>query len=130
MWGVMRRLELKFLLYGVCGLFGLIAFGFLLAALAIWMDEYMTPFEACVKMALGLGAMSSAIFATVAALNHRDRKRRRKNAVTGDVGRAAMIAASTSILPVLVRNKTLISMIAVAGAAFLTFSGGDQDEEA
>jgi hypothetical protein len=127
--GVMRRLKLKLVLYVVGGLFGLIAFGFLLAALTIWIGDHMTPFEACVTMALALGAISGATFATVAVLNHRDRKRRRKNAVTGDVGRAAMIAVSASVLPLLLRNKTLISMIAIAGAAFMVFSGGNTDED-
>jgi hypothetical protein len=126
----MRRLKIKVALYSVGGLLGLIAFGFGLAALTIWMDEFMTPFEACVTMALALAALSSLTFAAVAVLNRRDRKRRRKNAVTGDVGRAALIAGAASVLPVFLQNKALVSMVAVAGAAFLAFSSGGSDEDA
>lgn len=121
---VIRRLKLKLTLYGLAGLLSFAAFGFLLAALTIWMSESMTPFEACVVMALGLGALSGAIVAVVAVMNRRDRRRRRRAEVTGDVGRAALIAASATVLPLLLRNKSLVAGVAAAGAAFYMLTNG------
>lgn len=108
-----RRMRRNAVLYAIAGLFLLTAYVAGVAALAVYMATMMHPAAAVGIVALAAFVVAMIFLAVISICNRAEEKRRRK-AAAANSGKAMMLTAAMSALPLVIRSKPLAA-VAVAG---------------
>lgn len=119
-----NRLRRNAVLYALMLLFVLTAYGALVAAAALAIAQHLGAVGASLTIAGG-GLFVALVIFLIAGSMARAEERRKREAAASSGGRALMITAGLSALPILVRSRPLAALAIAGGLGFLAMRSMD-----
>lgn len=120
-----RRMRRNAVLYAIAGFSMLTAYAAGVTALGIYLATMMHPAAAAAVVAFA-AFIVALIFFCVIMLSNRAEQRRRRQAAAANSGKAMMLTAAMSALPMVIRSKPLAAVAIAGGLAMVlgkTFGG-------
>lgn len=126
-----KRLRRNAVLYAIAGLFLLTAYAAGVTALAVYLATKMHPAAAVGVVALAALVVAMVFFLAIMIGNRAEARRRRK-AAAANSGKAMMLTAAMSALPLVIRSKPLVAVAVAGGLAMFAGSmlgGGSRSSD-
>lgn len=127
-----KRMRRNAVLYAIAGFFMLTAYVAGVTALGIYLATMMHPAAAAAVVAFAAFIVALIFFLAIMLSNRAEQKRRRQ-AAAANSGKAMMLTAAMSALPMVIRSKPLAAVAIAGGLAMvlgktLGGSGSSNDE--
>ncbi len=124
-----KRIRRNAILYAIAGFFMLTAYAAGVTALGIYLATMMDPAAAAAVVAFAAFIVALIFFCAVMISNRAEEKRRRQ-AAAANSGKAMMLTAAMTALPMVIRSKPLAAVAIAGGLALVlgkTLGGGPGD---
>lgn len=124
-----KRIRRNAVLYAIAGFFMLTAYAAGVTALGIYLATMMDPAAAAAVVAFAAFIVALIFFCAVMISNRAEEKRRRQ-AAAANSGKAMMLTAAMTALPMVIRSKPLAAVAIAGGLALVlgkTLGGGSGD---
>lgn len=113
-----KRIRRNAVLYAIAGFFMLTAYAAGVTALGIYLATMMHPAAAAAVVAFAAFIVALIFFLAVMLSNRAEEKRRRQ-AAAANSGKAMMLTAAMSALPMVIRSKPLAAVAIAGGLAMV-----------
>ncbi|MGE7367523.1 hypothetical protein ACQKKX_00420 [Neorhizobium sp. NPDC001467] len=126
-----KRLRRNAVLYAIAGFFMLTAYAAGVTAFGIYLATMMHPAVAAAVVAFAAFIVALIFFAAVMLANRAEEKRKRQ-AAAANSGKAMMVTAAITALPMVIRSRPLAAVAIAGGLAMVlgrTFTGGSHTGE-
>lgn len=123
-----RHTKRKVILYAIMALFLLTAYVAGIWGCAVLAVRHFGPLGGALMVTLAFIALSLAVLATIAILDHLEKKRVAREALSG---RTMMLATAAALLPTAVKSRGLMALLVAGGVglAFLSRRGGGGSDD-
>ena len=121
---MLGRLRRNAVIYALMLLFGLTAYGALVAAAAVLLAEELGALGALLGVA-GASILLLLVLLLAVRISARAEEKRRREAASDSGNRALMATAALSVLPVVVKSRSLAILAVAGGLGYLAVKNAD-----